>query len=143
MEANYRSPDAMNSATVRNKKINTPERLRVNACLYFLINLKKEAEQTIENEAVSNYRDFPAQRLALERILQKLSKEDLPGKPYLEQYFRHLHRLAVAVDRLPSDDLFHPECFRSGQVVTMAPRGSVDTPFSGSCQFRFSSAFGD
>jgi hypothetical protein len=36
----------------------------------------------MENEAVGSYRDFPAQRRALERILAKLSKEGLPGKTY-------------------------------------------------------------
>jgi integrase/recombinase XerD len=54
----------------------------------------------MENEALGSYRDFPAQRRTLERILQKLSKEDLPGKPYLEQYFRHMHRRDLTANTL-------------------------------------------
>jgi integrase/recombinase XerD len=54
----------------------------------------------MENEAVGNYRDFPVQRRTLERILQNLSKEDLPGKPYLEQYFRHMHRRDLTANTL-------------------------------------------
>jgi len=54
----------------------------------------------MENEAVGSYRDFPAQRRTLERILEKLSKEDLPGKPYLEQYFRHMHRRDLTANTL-------------------------------------------
>jgi len=54
----------------------------------------------MESEAVGNYRDFPAQRRTLERILQNLSKEDLPGKPYLEQYFRHMHRRDLTANTL-------------------------------------------
>lgn len=54
----------------------------------------------MENEAVGNYRDFPAQRRTLERILEKLSREDLPGKPYLEQYFRHMHRRDLTANTL-------------------------------------------
>ncbi len=54
----------------------------------------------MENEAVGNYRDFPAQRRMLERILEKLFKEDFPGKPYLEQYFRHMHRRDLTANTL-------------------------------------------
>ncbi len=54
----------------------------------------------MENEAVGSYRDFPAQRRILERILEKVSKEDLPGKPYLEQYFRHMHRRDLTANTL-------------------------------------------
>jgi len=54
----------------------------------------------MENEAVGNYRDFPAQRHTLERILEKVSKEDLPGKTYLEQYFRHMHRRDLTANTL-------------------------------------------
>jgi len=54
----------------------------------------------MENEAVGSYRDFPAQRRTLERILEKLSQEDLPGKPYLEQYFRHMHRRDLTANTL-------------------------------------------
>jgi integrase/recombinase XerD len=54
----------------------------------------------MENEAVGSYRDFPAQRRALERILQKLSQEDLPGTPYLEQYFRYMHRRDLTANTL-------------------------------------------
>jgi site-specific recombinase XerD len=54
----------------------------------------------MENEAVGSYRDFPAQRRTLERILQKLSNEDLPGKAYLEQYFRHMHRRDLMANTL-------------------------------------------
>ncbi len=54
----------------------------------------------MENEAVGSYRDFPAQRRTLERILEKLSKEDLPGKSYLEQYFRHMHRRDLTANTL-------------------------------------------
>ncbi len=54
----------------------------------------------MENEALGSYRDFPAQCRALERILEKLSKEDLPGKPYLEQYFRHMHRRDLTANTL-------------------------------------------
>jgi len=54
----------------------------------------------MENEALGRYRDFPAQRHTLERILQKLSQEDLPGTPYLEQYFRHMHRRDLTANTL-------------------------------------------
>jgi hypothetical protein len=40
---------------------------------------------TMENEALVRHRDFPAQQRTLERILQKLSKPDIPGAPYVEQ----------------------------------------------------------
>ena len=54
----------------------------------------------MEKEAVGSYRDFPAQRRMLERILEKLSREDLPGKPDLEQYFRHMHRRDLTANTL-------------------------------------------
>jgi hypothetical protein len=47
---------------------------------------------TMENGALGSYRDYPAQRRALERVLQKLRGQDFPGAPYLEEYLRHLHR---------------------------------------------------
>jgi hypothetical protein len=72
----------------------------VNICLSFPGNWKKEAEKAAENKALGRYRDFPARRRILERILQKLSNEDLPGMPYLEQYFRHLHRRDLTANTL-------------------------------------------
>ena len=54
----------------------------------------------MENGAEGSYRDFSAQRRALERILEKLSREDLPGKAYLEQYFRHMHRRDLTANTL-------------------------------------------
>jgi len=47
---------------------------------------------TMETEALVHYRDYPAQCRTLERSLQKLWGQDLPGAPYLEQYLRHMHR---------------------------------------------------
>jgi hypothetical protein len=55
---------------------------------------------TMENEALVSYRDYPAQRHALERILQKLSEPDLPGAPYVEQYLRHMHRRDLTANTL-------------------------------------------
>lgn len=52
------------------------------------------------NEALVQYRDFPAQRRILERVLQKLSVQDLPGAPYLEQYLRHMHRRDLTANTL-------------------------------------------
>ena len=46
----------------------------------------------MENEAFGRYRDYPRQHRTLERILQKLWDQDLPGAPYVEQYLRHMHR---------------------------------------------------
>jgi integrase/recombinase XerD len=46
----------------------------------------------MENEAFVSYRDYPRQRRALDRILQKLLEQDLPGAPYVEQYLRHMYR---------------------------------------------------
>jgi integrase/recombinase XerD len=54
----------------------------------------------MENEAVGSYRDFPAQRRALERILEKLSEEDLPGKSYLEPYLRPMYRRDLTANTL-------------------------------------------
>jgi site-specific recombinase XerD len=52
------------------------------------------------NEALVQYRDFPAQRRILERVLQKLSVQDLPGAPCLEQYLRHMHRRDLTANTL-------------------------------------------
>jgi integrase/recombinase XerD len=54
----------------------------------------------MENEALVSYRDYPAQRRALERIIQKLSEVDLPGAPYVEQYLRHMHRRDLTANTL-------------------------------------------
>src|SRR4030042_1498928 len=54
----------------------------------------------MENGALVSYRDYPAQRRALERVLQKLRERDLPGAPYLEQYLRHLHRRDLTANTL-------------------------------------------
>ena len=55
---------------------------------------------TMENEALSRYRDYPAQCRTLERILQKLSVQDLPGASYLEPYLRHMHRRDLTANTL-------------------------------------------
>jgi integrase/recombinase XerD len=55
---------------------------------------------TMENEALFGYRDGPAQRRTLERILLKLSQKNLPGTPYLEQYLRHMHRRDLTASTL-------------------------------------------
>jgi len=55
---------------------------------------------TMENEALIRYRDYPAQCRTLERILQKLSVQDLPGASYLEQYLRHMHRRDLTANTL-------------------------------------------
>ncbi len=55
---------------------------------------------TMENEALVSYRDYPAQRRTLEGILQKLSEQDLPGAPYVEQYLRHMHRRDLTANTL-------------------------------------------
>jgi integrase/recombinase XerD len=55
---------------------------------------------TMENEALIRHRDYPAQCRALERILQKLSVQDLPGACYLEQYLRHMHRRDLTANTL-------------------------------------------
>ncbi len=55
---------------------------------------------TMENEALIRYRDYPAQCRALERILQKLSVQDLPGALYLEPYLRHMHRRDLTANTL-------------------------------------------
>src|SRR4030042_4938311 len=54
----------------------------------------------MENGALVSYRDSPAQRRALERVLQKLRERDLPGAPYLDQYLRHLHRRDLTANTL-------------------------------------------
>ncbi len=54
----------------------------------------------MENEALFGYRDGPAQRRTLERILLKLSQKNLPGTPYLEQYLRHMHRRDLTASTL-------------------------------------------
>jgi site-specific recombinase XerD len=54
----------------------------------------------MENEALFGYRDGPAQRRTLERILWKLSQKDLPGIPYLEQYLRHMQRRDLTANSL-------------------------------------------
>jgi len=54
----------------------------------------------MENEALVSYRNYPAQRRALERILQKLSEVGLPGVPYVEQYLRHMHRRDLTASTL-------------------------------------------
>jgi hypothetical protein len=46
----------------------------------------------MEDEALGSYRNFPVQCRTMEWSLEKLSKEDFPAKPYLEQYLRHMHR---------------------------------------------------
>ena len=55
---------------------------------------------TMENEAFVSYRDYPRQHRTLERILQKLSEQDLPGAPYVEQYLRHMHRRDLTANTL-------------------------------------------
>lgn len=55
---------------------------------------------TMENEAFVSYRDYPRQHRTLERILQKLSGQDLPGAPYVEQYLRHMHRRDLTANTL-------------------------------------------
>jgi integrase/recombinase XerD len=75
----------------------------------------------MENEATGNYRDFPAQRRTLERILQKLSKEDLPGKPYLEQYFRHMHRRDLTANTLRA-----AETSLRGFLTFLKNQGKID-----------------
>jgi site-specific recombinase XerD len=55
---------------------------------------------TMENEALIRYRDYPAQCRTLERILQKLSVQDLPGASYVEQYLRHMHRRDLTANTL-------------------------------------------
>jgi integrase/recombinase XerD len=75
----------------------------------------------MENEAVGNYRDFPAQRCMLERILEKLSKEDLPGKPYLEQYFRHMYRRDLTANTLRA-----AETSLRGFLAFLKNRGKTD-----------------
>jgi len=54
----------------------------------------------MENEAFVSYRDYPRRRRTLERILQKLWEEDLPGAPYVEQYLRHMHRRDLTANSL-------------------------------------------
>jgi integrase/recombinase XerD len=54
----------------------------------------------MENGALGSYRNYPAQRRALERVLQKLREQDFPGAPYLEEYLRHLHRRDLTVNTL-------------------------------------------
>jgi hypothetical protein len=54
----------------------------------------------MENEALFGYRDYPAQRRTLERILQKLWDQDSPGAPYVEQYLRHMHRRDLTANTL-------------------------------------------
>jgi integrase/recombinase XerD len=54
----------------------------------------------MENGALGSYRDYPAQRRVLERVLQKLREQDFPGAPYLEEYLRHLHRRDLTVNTL-------------------------------------------
>jgi integrase/recombinase XerD len=55
---------------------------------------------TMEKEALIRYRDYPAQCRTLERILQKLSVQDLPGASFLEQYLRHMHRRDLTANTL-------------------------------------------
>jgi integrase/recombinase XerD len=55
---------------------------------------------TMENEALIGYRDYPTQCRTLERILQKLSVQDLPGGSYVEQYLRHMHRRDLTANTL-------------------------------------------
>jgi len=55
---------------------------------------------TMENRAFVSYRDYPRQHCTLERILQKLSEQDLPGIPYVEQYLRHMHRRDLTANTL-------------------------------------------
>lgn len=54
----------------------------------------------MENEAFVSYRDYPRQRRTLDRILQKLWEQDLPGAPYVEQYLRHMHRRDLTANTL-------------------------------------------
>lgn len=54
----------------------------------------------MENGALGSYRNYPAQRRALERVLEKLREQDFPGAPYLEEYLRHLHRRDLTVNTL-------------------------------------------
>jgi integrase/recombinase XerD len=75
----------------------------------------------MENEAVGSYRNFPAQRRTLERILQKLSEEDLPGKPYLEQYFRHMHRRDLTANTLRA-----AETSLRGFLIFLKNQGKTD-----------------
>jgi integrase/recombinase XerD len=75
----------------------------------------------MENEAVGSYRDFPAQRRMLERILEKISEEDLPGKPYLEQYFRHMHRRDLTANTLRAAET----CLR-GFLTFLKNQGKTD-----------------
>ena len=75
----------------------------------------------MEYEAVGSYRDFPAQRRMLERILKKLSKEDLLGMRYLEQYFRHMHRRDLTANTLRAAET----CLR-GFLTFLKNRGKTD-----------------
>jgi site-specific recombinase XerD len=54
----------------------------------------------MENEVLVGYRDYPRQHRTLERILQKLWEQDLPGAPYVEQYLRHMHRRDLTANTL-------------------------------------------
>jgi integrase/recombinase XerD len=54
----------------------------------------------MENEAFVSYRDYRRQRRTLDRILQKLWDQDLPGAPYVEQYLRHMHRRDLTANTL-------------------------------------------
>jgi integrase/recombinase XerD len=55
---------------------------------------------TMENEALIGYRDYPTQCRTLERMLQKLSVQGLPGVSYLEQYLRHMYRRDLTANSL-------------------------------------------
>ena len=78
---------------------------------------------TMENEALVRYRDFPAQRRALERMLEKLSQENLPGTPYLEQYLRHMHWRDLTFNTLRTA-FFSPQGF----LTFLKNQGKTDLP---------------
>jgi integrase/recombinase XerD len=57
---------------------------------------------TLEQEHFVGDRDYSEKQRLLNRILQKIEEQVLPGAPYVEQYLRGLHRRNVSVYTLKS-----------------------------------------
>jgi integrase/recombinase XerD len=76
------------------------EGFRVIICLYFQWYWEKEAEMTMEEQTLEGWYDNRGNQQCLDRILDKLGEQALPGAPDVEQYFRNLYRRNVSTQTL-------------------------------------------
>jgi hypothetical protein len=57
---------------------------------------------TLEQESFDSDRDYTGKQRLVNRIVQKIEEQTLPGAPHVGQYFQSLHRRNVSVHTLKS-----------------------------------------